>query len=112
MIRRPPRSTLFPYTTLFRSRCANHNGGQLQFGPDGMLWVGTGDGGSGDDPNNNAQRTEGVDRNAGVCGNHPLLGKLLRLDPSGSAAAGNPFGGEIDRVWALGLRNPWRFSFD
>ncbi|HLE43849.1 MAG TPA: PQQ-dependent sugar dehydrogenase, partial [Methylomirabilota bacterium] len=79
---------------------SNHNGGQLQFGPDGYLYVGVGDGGGGGDPGNNAQ-------NLGT-----LLGKLLRLDVNGPApyvAPGNPFGNQI---WAFGLRNPWRFSFD
>jgi glucose/sorbosone dehydrogenase len=76
----------------------NHNGGQLQFGPDGMLYVGTGDGGGSHDAEGNAQR---LDR---------LLGKILRIDPrTGAAAPGNPFD---SRVWAFGLRNPWRFSFD
>jgi glucose/arabinose dehydrogenase len=81
----------------------NHNGGQLQFGPDGLLWIATGDGGGGNDPDGNAQNTTS------------LLGKLLRIDPraSGDRAytvpADNPFGNE---VWAYGLRNPWRFSFD
>jgi glucose/arabinose dehydrogenase len=69
----------------------NHNGGQLQFGPDGRLWIGTGDGGSRDDPDANGQ-------NPGT-----LLGKMLRLDP---LAVGPP------EVFAIGLRNPWRFSFD
>jgi cysteine-rich repeat protein len=88
---------------------ANHNGGQLAFGPDGFLYVGLGDGGSGGDPNERAQ-------DPGT-----LLGKMLRLDvdqvgpPWG--AASNPFydGGlsdPRDEIWALGLRNPWRFSFD
>src|SRR3954470_12521475 len=72
---------------------ANHNGGQLQFGPDGMLYAGTGDGGSGNDPPNNAQ-TLGTNR----------LGKLLRIDPL--STAGNP------ETYAYGLRNPFRFSFD
>jgi len=79
---------------------SNHNGGQLQFGPDGDLYAGIGDGGSGGDPNNNAQNTA------------RLLGKLLRLDVSGASYAvpsDNPLGNE---VWAYGLRNPWRFSFD
>jgi len=80
---------------------ANHNGGQLAFGPDSLLYIGSGDGGSGGDPLGNAQNTAA------------LLGKLLRLDVlSGAAAgipAGNPFG---NQVWAYGLRNPWRFSFD
>jgi hypothetical protein len=69
---------------------SNHNGGQLQFGPDGALYAGTGDGGSGDDPPGNAQ-------NPGS-----RLGKLLRIDPASGATS----------TWALGLRNPWRFSFD
>ena len=80
---------------------ANHNGGQLAFGPDGLLYIGSGDGGSAGDPLNNGQNTAS------------LLGKVLRLNVlSGTAAAipaGNPFGNE---VWAYGLRNPWRFSFD
>lgn len=79
---------------------ANHNGGQLQFGPDGYLYASTGDGGSGGDPDENGQ-------NPGT-----LLGKILRLDvniPSPYIPPGNPFGNE---VWAYGLRNPWRFSFD
>jgi hypothetical protein len=82
---------------------ANHNGGQLQFGPDGYLYIGTGDGGGGGDPRENAQNPAS------------LLGKILRIDPrpSGGAPyavpAGNPFG---NPVWSLGLRNPWRFSFD
>jgi hypothetical protein len=70
-----------------------HNGGQLQFGPDGMLYASIGDAQSGA----NAQNT----------GNP--YGKILRLNPAGGAAAGNPFG---NVVWAYGLRNPWRFSFD
>jgi glucose/arabinose dehydrogenase len=71
---------------------SNHNGGQLQFGPDGLLYAGTGDGGSGNDPPNNAQ-------NPGS-----LLGKLLRIDPRVAGAA--------PQVYALGLRNPFRYSFD
>ena len=88
----------------------NHNGGQLQFGPDGYLYVGTGDGGGGGDPDDNGQ-----DQNE-------LLGKLLRIDPSpgpGGAPytvpATNPFAGQAGKrgeIWAYGLRNPWRFSFD
>jgi glucose/arabinose dehydrogenase len=82
---------------------ANHNGGQLQFGPDGKLWVGMGDGGGGGDPGANAQSLG------------TLLGKILRLEPSGAPAAGNPFAGSPGaraEIWAYGLRNPWRFSFD
>lgn len=86
---------------------ANHNGGQLQFGPDGYLYIGTGDGGSGGDPNNHAQDLT------------QLLGKLLRIDVDhGSPYAipsSNPFfgrGNARNEIWAYGLRNPWRFSFD
>jgi glucose/arabinose dehydrogenase len=85
---------------------SNHNGGQLQFGPDGLLYVGTGDGGSGGDPDGNAQN-----RNS-------LLGKLLRIAPrkGGGYATpeSNPFanGEGKDEIYALGLRNPYRFSFD
>src|SRR4051812_27725739 len=82
----------------------NHNGGQLQFGPDGLLYIGTGDGGNANDtPTPDAQNTGS------------LLGKILRIDPRGAGQgdhtvpAGNPFG---NAVWAYGLRNPWRFSFD
>jgi glucose/arabinose dehydrogenase len=86
----------------------NHNGGQLAFGPDGYLYIGTGDGGSGGDPLNNAQ-------NPGS-----LLGKMLRIDvESGVQPYGiprdNPFllsAVHRPEIWALGLRNPWRFSFD
>lgn len=88
---------------------ANHNGGQLAFGPDGYLYAGTGDGGSGGDPNGNGQNI------------NALLGKLLRLDVDhGSPYAippTNPFasaapGAGAHEIWAYGLRNPWRFSFD
>jgi glucose/arabinose dehydrogenase len=86
---------------------SNHNGGQLQFGPDNMLWAGTGDGGGGGDPDGNAQNK------------HALLGKLLRLDVSGASGyvipADNPFRNDTSaapEVWSYGLRNPWRFSFD
>jgi glucose/arabinose dehydrogenase len=85
----------------------NHNGGQLQFGPDGMLYAGLGDGGGGGDPYLNGQNK------------HTLLGKLLRVDVSGTTGytipPNNPFVGDTSaapEVWAWGLRNPWRFSFD
>jgi Glucose / Sorbosone dehydrogenase len=86
----------------------NHNGGQLQFGPDGYLYAGTGDGGGGGDPDENAQNL------------NSLLGKLLRIDPRPSGTspytipADNPFVGTAgrDEIWAYGFRNPWRFSFD
>ncbi len=86
----------------------NHYGGQLQFGPGGNLYVGTGDGGGGGDPSENAQSRGS------------LLGKLLRIDPSRkhgrrySVPSGNPYKGKQgrDEIFARGLRNPWRFSFD
>jgi len=85
----------------------NHNGGQLQFGPDGDLYIGVGDGGSEGDPHGYGQNTA------------VLLGKLLRVAPrpNGGYAipAGNPFkpgSGRRPEIFAYGLRNPWRFSFD
>jgi glucose/arabinose dehydrogenase len=94
------------------------NGGQLSFGPDGQLWIGTGDGGGDDDPFRNAQRVDPATGDA-ARGADALLGKLLRLDPkpgdgcNGACTipAGNP-GFAQREIWALGLRNPWRFSFD
>jgi glucose/arabinose dehydrogenase len=94
---------------------ANHNGGQIAFGPDGYLYIGLGDGGSGGDPLGNAQ-------NRGV-----LLGKILRIDVDGTRAPNkqyaipddNPYAGDgvspgagLPEIWAYGFRNPWRFSFD
>lgn len=89
---------------------SNHNGGTVKFGPDGFLYMGTGDGGSGNDPGNNAQNIDS------------LLGKMLRLDintPVGQVPAynippTNPFVGVngADEIYAYGLRNPYRFSFD
>jgi len=88
---------------------ANHNGGMVEFGPDGYLYIGMGDGGSQNDPSNRAQNL------------NDLLGKMLRIDidrPNGntpySSPADNPFFGAIagrDEIYAYGLRNPWRFSF-
>ncbi|WP_106916198.1 PQQ-dependent sugar dehydrogenase [Chryseobacterium aurantiacum] len=86
----------------------NHNGGSIHFAPDGKLWIITGDGGSGGDPNNNAQNK------------NELLGKMLRVDVDATGPynipADNPFAGSTvdgaDEVWAYGLRNAWKFSFD
>ncbi len=84
----------------------NHNGGCMQFGPDGYLYVGTGDGGSGGDPGNRAQNKLST------------FGKMLRLDVSTvpyTIPADNPFVGDgsyLPEIWSLGLRNPWRWSFD
>ncbi len=85
---------------------SNHNGGHLTFGPDGMLYIGTGDGGAAGDPHGNAQSLD------------TLLGKLLRIDVNHgqpyAVPADNPFvnrGGRPE-IWAYGLRNPWTFTFD
>jgi glucose/arabinose dehydrogenase len=92
----------------------NHNGGWMDFGPDGFLYIAMGDGGGAGDPNNNAQNLDS------------LLGKMLRIDVDGDAfpadanrnyaiPVGNPFAGAVagaDEIWASGLRNPWRASFD
>ncbi len=95
---------------LFRQPYGNHNGGLVQFGPDGFLYVGNGDGGSGNDPQNHGQRLD------------TWLGKLLRIDvdrTEGGRPYGvprdNPFVGQPEarpEIYAYGLRNPWRFSFD
>jgi glucose/arabinose dehydrogenase len=86
---------------------ANHNGGQIAFGPDGFLYVGLGDGGSAGDPQGNGQNL------------NTLLGKILRLDvDSGdpyAIPASNPFAGRSGargEIWSYGWRNPWRFAFD
>src|SRR5262249_28097506 len=83
---------------------ANHNGGMLEFGPDGYLYIGMGDGGAANDPENHAQNV------------NELLGKILRIDvDNATPPASNPYAGSIpgrDEIFAIGLRNPWRFSFD
>lgn len=90
---------------------SNHNGGQIAFGPDGYLYIGTGDGGSGGDPLNHGQNRSS------------LLGKMLRIDVDNASGGreyaipeDNPFAGNsegwAEEIYAWGLRNPWRFSFD
>jgi glucose/arabinose dehydrogenase len=88
---------------------ANHNGGNLAFGPDGYLYIGMGDGGSAGDPGNRAQNV------------NSLLGKMLRINVNGTSGSRqyripstNPYVGRTgrDEIWARGLRNPWRWSFD
>jgi glucose/arabinose dehydrogenase len=92
-----------------RQPFANHNGGTLQFGPDGFLYIGMGDGGSGNDPNHLAQNPDS------------LLGKMLRIDVAVADGdtkgfripPGNPFAGSSrPEIWDFGLRNPFKFSFD
>ncbi len=88
----------------------NHNGGHMEFGPDGYLYIGMGDGGGSGGPNNNGQNK------------NTLLGKMLRIDPENASGSlnysipsSNPFynqSGARGEIWAYGLRNPWRFTFD
>jgi glucose/arabinose dehydrogenase len=94
----------------FAQPFANHNGGSMAFGPDGYLYIASGDGGSADDPGNRAQNVD------------VLLGKILRIDvdtPNGSvpysSPTDNPYAGPtpgLDEIFAIGMRNPWRMSFD
>ncbi len=103
-------NSAFPIITISQD-FSNHNGGMIEFGPDGHLYIGMGDGGSGNDPNNRAQNI------------NSLLGKMLRITPSISEVVGvpaytnpsdNPYVGiaGADEVYAIGLRNPFRWSFD
>ena len=93
---------------------ANHNGGTLRFGPDGYLYIGMGDGGSGDDP-------QGFAQNMTIDPSFPsriFLGKMLRIDVDSGTLYGipptNPYVGQAgkEEIWAIGLRNPWKFSFN
>jgi glucose/arabinose dehydrogenase len=103
------RSSAFRIMTIGQPPYDNHKGGMLAFGPDGYLYIGTGDGGSSGDPGNRGQRTD------------TLLGKMLRIDVNGTTSSrnyrvpsSNPYVGKTgwDEIWSRGLRNPWRFSFD
>jgi hypothetical protein len=107
--RSAPLSSLRDLLVIPHADFGNHNGGQLQFGPDGHLYVSTGDGGGKNDELQNAQSLDS------------LLGKILRIDPEPSGLlaytvpAGNPYPGletPYDTIWSTGLRNPYRFSFD
>jgi len=104
-----PLASLREVLTIPHPNQSNHNGGQLQFGPEGLLYVSTGDGGGSNDQEHNAQNLDS------------LLGKILRIDPRQSGLlpytvpAGNPFPAATapaDTIWSYGLRNPYRFSFD
>lgn len=103
------QTTETPILTIPHPTNANHNGGMLAFGPDGYLYIAVGDGGSANDPPNNAQNK------------NILLGKILRIDINAAGVpyaspSGNPFFGPtvdgLDEIFAYGMRNPWRFSFD
>ena len=102
----PDRADPASETTVleFAQPFPNHNAGMLAFGPDRMLYISTGDGGSGGDP---------LEQRPGLT---TLLGKILRIDPRAPYPPDNPFagmgGGVREEIWAYGLRNPWRFSFD
>lgn len=103
--------SLTPMLVIEHSQYSNHNGGAMAFGPDGYLYLGIGDGGGAGDPLENGQDKDS------------LLGKILRIDVNGTGSgdfdnyaipADNPFVGTagLDSIWAYGLRNPWRITFD
>lgn len=103
------RNTAQEILTIPHSANNNHYGGLLEFGPNGMLFISTGDGGGAGDPDGNAQSL------------NSLLGKMLRIDVTNSGASAyaippsNPFVGQVGirpEIWAYGLRNPWRYAFD
>ncbi|MGH2813310.1 MAG: PQQ-dependent sugar dehydrogenase [Actinomycetota bacterium] len=98
-------STRREFITIPHPVRSTHNGGQIEFGPDGLFYIGTGDGGGADDPNENAENIES------------LLGKILRINVNRlpyRIPSSNPFVDKPgrDEIWHWGLRNPWRFSFD
>jgi glucose/arabinose dehydrogenase len=107
-------STAAALMVIEHSAASNHNGGSMAFGPDGLLYIGVGDGGGAGDPGNDAQEKSST-----------LLGKLLRIDVDGTGNGkyhrykiprSNPYAGDakpgFGEIWAIGLRNPWRISFD
>jgi glucose/arabinose dehydrogenase len=115
-----PNTTTTPCTTVLSipDFASNHNGGMIEFGPDGYLYIGTGDGGGSGDPNRNGQSLmDGSPMTSSVA----LLGKMLRIDVDRKAngkeyaiPSDNPFasGGGAPEIFIIGLRNPWRWSFD
>jgi glucose/arabinose dehydrogenase len=100
---------------------SNHNGGSIKFGPDGYLYIGMGDGGSGGDPQGYSQNLDLANTNVAANPSRIYLGKMLRIDvdtTSGSLNYGipptNPYVGQTgkEEIWARGVRNPWKFSFN
>lgn len=115
-----PNVSAGPCTTVLSipDFASNHNGGMIEFGPDGYLYIGTGDGGGGGDPNQNGQAlTNGAPQAQSIA----LLGKILRIDVDRPAAgmeygipSDNPYakGGGAPEIFIVGVRNPWRWAFD
>jgi glucose/arabinose dehydrogenase len=100
---------------------SNHNGGSIKFGPDGFLYIGMGDGGSGGDPQGYSQNLSLTNTNVAANPSRIYLGKMLRIDVNTTAPglnygfpSTNPFVNEAGKqeIWAIGLRNPWKFSFN